>query len=76
MGSSPVTPTRTRMIPARFGPLRMRYGLTGRDHSFEGMTDEEIFFSDYKEYEAGDVHYSIGCAERSLVSGIYQSIIS
>ncbi|MCR5059688.1 MAG: hypothetical protein K6A80_01520 [Saccharofermentans sp.] len=25
------------------------------------MTDEEIFFSDYKEYEAGDVHYSIGC---------------
>ena len=29
--------------------------------SYEGMTDEEIFFSDYKEYEIGEIKYSIGC---------------
>lgn len=29
--------------------------------SYEGMTDEEIFFSDYKEYESGGFRYSIGC---------------
>lgn len=29
--------------------------------SYEGMTDEEIFFSDYLEYEAGDVNYGVGC---------------
>ena len=29
--------------------------------SYKGMTDEEIFFSDYKEYEAGGKKYSIGC---------------
>lgn len=29
--------------------------------SYEGMTDEEIFFSDYKEYEKGGVKFSIGC---------------
>ncbi|MBP5596000.1 MAG: DHH family phosphoesterase [Pseudobutyrivibrio sp.] len=29
--------------------------------SYEGMTDEEIFFSDYKEYENGGVKYVIGC---------------
>lgn len=28
--------------------------------SYEGMSDEEIFFSDYKEYETGGVKYSIG----------------
>lgn len=28
--------------------------------SYEGMTDEEIFFSDYKEYESGGTTYSIG----------------
>ncbi len=28
--------------------------------SYEGMTDEEIFFSDYKEYEIGNTKYSIG----------------
>ncbi len=28
---------------------------------YDGMTDEEIFFSDYKEYECGDMKYSIGC---------------
>lgn len=28
--------------------------------SYEGMTDEEIFFSDYKEYENGGTKYSIG----------------
>lgn len=27
------------------------------------MTDEEIFFNDYKEYEAGGRHYAIGCIE-------------
>ena len=25
------------------------------------MTDEEIFFSDYKEYESGGTKYAIGC---------------
>ncbi|WP_026660912.1 DHH family phosphoesterase [Butyrivibrio sp. AC2005] len=29
--------------------------------SLDGMTDEEIFFSDYKEYEAGGRKFSIGC---------------
>jgi len=29
--------------------------------SYEGMSDEEIIFSDYKEYEAGGKKYSIGC---------------
>ncbi len=29
--------------------------------SYEGMTDEEIFFDDYKEYESGGKKYSIGC---------------
>ncbi|MGN0404181.1 MAG: DHH family phosphoesterase [Bariatricus sp.] len=28
--------------------------------SYEGMTDEEIFFSDYKEYECGGIKFSIG----------------
>ena len=28
--------------------------------SYDGMTDEEIVFSDYKEYEAGGVTYGIG----------------
>lgn len=27
--------------------------------SYEGMTDEEIFFNDYKEYESGGIHYGI-----------------
>ena len=29
--------------------------------SYEGMSDEEIFFSDYKEFESGGVKFSIGC---------------
>ena len=29
--------------------------------SYEGMTDEEIFFSDYKEYECAGTRYGIGC---------------
>ena len=29
--------------------------------SYDGMSDEEIFFSDYKEYESGGKKYSIGC---------------
>ena len=29
--------------------------------SYEGMSDEEIFYSDYKEYEVGGKKYSIGC---------------
>lgn len=29
--------------------------------SYEGMTDDEIFFSDYKEYEADGTKYAIGC---------------
>lgn len=29
--------------------------------SYEGMTDKEIFFSDYKEYESSGTRYSIGC---------------
>ncbi len=28
--------------------------------SYEGMTDVEIFFNDYKEYESGGIHYGIG----------------
>ena len=29
--------------------------------SYDGMTDAEIFYSDYKEYENGGKKYSIGC---------------
>lgn len=29
--------------------------------SYEGMTEEEIYFSDYKEYKAGGRKYSIAC---------------
>ncbi len=29
--------------------------------SYNGMTDEEIYFSDYKEYESGGKKYAIGC---------------
>lgn len=29
--------------------------------SYEGMADEEIFFSDYKEYETNGTKYAIGC---------------
>ena len=29
--------------------------------SYEGMSDEEIFLSDYKEYESGGKKYAIGC---------------
>ena len=29
--------------------------------SYDGMTDGEIFLSDYKEYENGGTNYSIGC---------------
>ncbi len=29
--------------------------------SYEGMTDEEIYFNDYKEYEKGGTKFSIGC---------------
>lgn len=29
--------------------------------SYDGMTDEEIFFDDYKEYEAGGKEFGIGC---------------
>lgn len=29
--------------------------------SYEGKTDEEIFFDDYKEYESGGKYYAIGC---------------
>ena len=30
--------------------------------SYEGMTDEEIFFSDYKEYEVSGIRFGIGMA--------------
>ena len=29
--------------------------------SYEGMTEEEVFRSDYKEYESGGKNYAIGC---------------
>ena len=29
--------------------------------SYDGMTDEEILFDDYKEYECDDTKYAIGC---------------
>ena len=31
--------------------------------SYDGMTDEEILLSDYKEYESGGKKYSIGCID-------------
>ena len=29
--------------------------------SYDGMTDEEVFYSDYKEYESNGTHFCIGC---------------
>ena len=36
-------------------------GMFKASLSYDGMTDEEIFYSDYKEYEGGGRRYSIGC---------------
>ena len=36
-------------------------GMFKASLSYGGMSDEEIFFSDYKEYENGGKKYSIGC---------------
>ena len=36
-------------------------GLFLASISYEGKTDEEIFFDDYKEYESGGKKYAIGC---------------
>ena len=36
-------------------------GMYKASISYKGMTDEEIYFSDYKEYEAGGTRYSIAC---------------
>ena len=36
-------------------------GMHAAALSYEGMTDEEIFLNDYKEYECAGVHYGIGC---------------
>lgn len=35
-------------------------GMFQASLSYEGMTDLEIFFNDYKEYESGGITYSIG----------------
>ena len=31
--------------------------------SYEGMTDEEIFFNDYKEYESGGKSFAVSCVD-------------
>ena len=36
-------------------------GMFKASISYEGMTDEEIFFDDYKEYTSGGKKYSISC---------------
>ena len=36
-------------------------GMFQASISYEGKSDEEIFFDDYKEYESGGKKYSIGC---------------
>lgn len=36
-------------------------GMYKASLSYEGMSEEEIYFSDYKEYEAGGKRYSIAC---------------
>ena len=37
--------------------------------SYDGMTDEDIFFSDYKEYEASGTKFAIGCINAYDESG-------
>ena len=37
--------------------------------SYEGMTDEEIYFSDYKEYEKGGTSFAIACMNASDEAG-------
>jgi manganese-dependent inorganic pyrophosphatase len=37
--------------------------------SYEGMTDEEIFFDDYKEYECAGKNYGIGCMKAADEEG-------
>ena len=36
-------------------------GMYQASISYDGMTDEDIFFSDYKEYERGGKKFGIGC---------------
>ena len=36
-------------------------GMYQASISYDGMTDEDIFFSDYKEYERGSKKFGIGC---------------
>ncbi len=36
-------------------------GMYQASISYDGMTDEEIFFEDYKEYESGGKQFGIGC---------------
>ena len=36
-------------------------GMFQASISYEGMTDEEIFFDDYREYESGGKKFAIGC---------------
>ena len=52
--------------PAEIGDVDAFYrSLHAEALSYEGMSDQEILFSDYKEYEAGGVRFGIG-----LVSAI------
>ena len=36
-------------------------GMHAASLSYEGMTDEDVFFNDYKEYECAGKNYGIGC---------------
>lgn len=60
----------TLLDEAAFAALKTLSGITDTDGlfakmleekmSFKGMTDKEIFYSDYKDYEHGGVRYGIG----------------
>ncbi len=44
-------------------------GMHAAALSYEGMTDEKIFFNDYKEYECAGTNYGIGCMNVSDEKG-------
>lgn len=61
----------TKLDEAAFEDLKMLSGITNTDElfngmleatlSYQGMSDTEIFYSDYKNYKHNETKYGIGC---------------
>lgn len=63
----------TLLDQTAFSVLKERSGIADTDRlfngmleaalSYKGMSDKEIFYSDYKDYEYNGYHYGIGCVK-------------